>query len=401
MLKREYFLNFSIVIVILMFLMFSMIVAAEETIKIGVVGPRTGAAAATGKSFEEGIELALDYINNVKGGVLGKKVEVVFEDTAGVPEKAASGIEKLITRDKVSTIVGFSHSSCALAGIEVANRYKVPLIIAEAWVDEITSKGYKWVFRAGPCNSGVVDNIIQWIEAEGFNKVVIVAENTDWGLGIKKLSEEGLKQKGIAFESVITERENQEYYTELTKIKAYSPDLVLAFIYGFGVHYFIAQANEIGLSPGEALILEGAGPPSLWPQFWENVGEAGELECFVSAMHPEVELTELAKTFREEYVKKFKKDPTDYKSRSIYNVLLIAADAINKAGSTDSDAIVTALEKTELEVTSGVVKFGLELGSFKYHQWQPPMLIVQWQNREQQVVFPKEAATGELKKGNK
>ncbi len=70
---------------LMMFLMGSF-AWAQETIKIGVVGPRTGPAAATGKAFEEGIAIALDHIN-AKGGVLGKKVEVVFEDTGGVPEK--------------------------------------------------------------------------------------------------------------------------------------------------------------------------------------------------------------------------------------------------------------------------------------------------------------------------
>jgi len=123
--------------------------AADDTIKIGVVGPRTGPAAATGKAFEEGIAVALDMVNAPGKGVLGKKLEVVFEDTAGDPEKAASGIEKLITRDKVAMVVGESHSSAALAEIDVANRLKVPLIIAEAWHDDITAKGYKYVFRAG------------------------------------------------------------------------------------------------------------------------------------------------------------------------------------------------------------------------------------------------------------
>ncbi len=129
---------------------------AADTIKIGVVGPRTGPAAATGKAFEEGIAIALDHIN-AKGGVMGKKLEVVFEDTGGVPEKAASALERLATREKVGVVVGESHSSSALAEIEVANRYKIPLIIAEAWHDDITKKGYKYVFRAGPANSGVVD----------------------------------------------------------------------------------------------------------------------------------------------------------------------------------------------------------------------------------------------------
>jgi branched-chain amino acid transport system substrate-binding protein len=371
---------------------------AEDTIKVGVVGPRTGSAAATGTAFDEGIALALERIN-AKGGVLGKKLEVVFEDTAGDPQKAASGLEKLITKDKVVMAMGESHSSAALAEIDVADRYKLPLIIAEAWHDDITKKNIKYVFRAGPSNSGVVDDaILGFIKANGFKRVAIVAENTDWGLGIKDLAEAGLKAAGVATEVFITERQSQDHYTELNKIKNFKPDLVLAFVYGFGVHYLIAQSNEVGLVPQTALLLEGAGPPSLWPDFWKNVGDAGNLELFVSSMHKDVMLTPVAKEFQDAYVKKFGKEPTDYKSRSMFNTLLIAADAINRAGSTDPDKLVEALEKTDLTVCSGQVKFGTEKGSYRYHQWQPPMLIIQWQDKKQVVVYPKEAATGQLQK---
>ncbi len=372
--------------------------AAEDTIKIGVVGPRTGGAAATGKAFEEGIALALDKINGA-GGAMGKKVEVIFEDTAGDPAKAASGIEKLITKDKVVMVLGESHSSAALAEIDVANRNKVPLIIAEAWHDDITKKNYPYVFRAGPCNSGVVnDSIIGFVKKYGFKRVAIFAENTDWGLGIKDLAEQGLKKAGVEFTTIITERKSQDHYAELNKVKKFKPDLILAFVYGFGVHYLIAQAGEVGIVPSQALLLEGAGPPSLWPEFWKTVGQYGNLELFVSRMHEKVMLTAVAKEYDQNYRKKFGKAPTDYKSRSIYDVILIAADALKRANSTDSEKLVKALEGTKLEVGSGTVQFGTEKGTYAYHQWQPPMLIIQWQDKKQVVVYPIDAKTGDLKK---
>lgn len=370
----------------------------QDTIKIGVVGPRTGPAAATGKAFEEGIAIALDHIN-AKGGVLGKRIEVIFEDTGGVPEKAASAFEKLATREKVPIVVGESHSSSALAEIEVANRYKIPFIICEAWHDDITKKNYKWVFRAGPVNSGVVDfYIAPFVKENGFKKVAIVRENSDWGVGIAERTEYNMKNLGLPFMTLKVERESKDFYTELTKLKGEKPDIILAYIYGTGLHFFVAQANEVGLSP-KSLILDGAGPPSLWDSFWKNVGKAGELELFISSMHEKVHLTPTSRKFWEDYKKKFGKDPSDYKTRSIYNVVLIAADAINRAKSTNNEALVEALEKTNLEVTTGIVKFGLKQGTYEYHQWMPPMLVVQWQDQKQVVVFPKEAATGELKRG--
>lgn len=370
---------------------------AADTIKIGVVGPRTGGAAATGKAFEEGIQLATAYVN-AQGGVLGKNLEIVFEDTAGAPDKAASGFERLVTRDKVVMVLGESHSSAALAEIEVAKRLKVPFIVVEAWADPITAKNYKYVFRAGPSNSGVVGNTIaQWVGFQQFKKAYIVAENTDWGLGIGKLCEAALEKAGVDFRTLTTERKSQDHYMELNKIKAFDPDVVLAFVYGTGLHYFVAQAGEINLTP-KAIILDGAGPPSLWPDYWKNVGDYGNLECFVSSMHKDVELTELATYFRKAYVKAFGKQPTDYKSRSIFDSILIAADALNKAGDTNADNIVTALEKTDLTVTRGKVSFGTEKGSAAYHHWMPPMLVIQWQDKNQVVLYPPEGATGKLKR---
>lgn len=370
---------------------------AADAVKIGVVGPRTGTAAATGKSFEEGIKLATDFIN-AKGGVLGKNLEVVFEDTAGAPDKAASGFERLVMRDKVAMVVGESHSSAALAEIEVANRMKVPFIVAEAWADPITAKNYKYVFRAGPSNSGVVNHTVaKWVTYEKFKKAYIVAENTDWGLGIAKLCKKALDKAGVQYKSIVTERKSQDHYTELSKIKAFDPDIILAFVYGNGLHYFVAQAGELKVTP-KAIILDGAGPPSLWPSFWKNVGDYGNLECFVSSMHEDVELTQLATDFRKAYVKAFGKQPSDYKSRSIFDAILIAANAVNQAGSTDPDKIVDALENTDLVVTRGGVNFGTEKGGPSYHHWMPPMLVIQWQDKKQVVLYPPEGATGKLKR---
>lgn len=387
--------NRSIAVVTVALLLICGSAWAQETIKVGVVGPRTGPAAATGAAFDEGIKLATDYVNS-KGGVMGKKLEIVFEDTAGAPDKAASGFERLVTRDKVVMVLGESHSSSALAQIEVANRLKVPFVVAEAWADEVTSKNYPYVFRAGPSNSGVVQqSIAKWVQAEKFKKAFIIAENTDWGIGIGKLTEKALEKVGIPFESMITERNSQDHYVELTKIKAYQPDVILAYIYGVGLHYFVAQAGETGVSP-KAVILDGAGPPSLWPDFWKNVGDYGNLECFVSSMHEKVELTDLAKYYREAYTKAYGKAPTDYKSRSIFDAVLIAADAINRAKSTDAAKLIDALEKTNLKTTRGMAKFGTQKGGTEYHQWDPPMLVIQWQNKQQVVLYPPEGATGKL-----
>jgi len=80
----------------------------------------------------------------------------------------------------------------------------------------------------------VLQTIAKWVQSEKFKKVFIIAENTDWGIGIGKLTENAMAKAGISYESMITERNSQDHYVELTKIKAYKPDVILAYIYGSG-----------------------------------------------------------------------------------------------------------------------------------------------------------------------
>ena len=79
-----------------------------------------------------------------------------------------------------------------------------------------------------------MQTIAKWVQHEKFKKAFIIAENTDWGIGIGKLTENAMAKAGVQFESMITERNSQDHYVELTKIKAFKPDVILAYIYGVG-----------------------------------------------------------------------------------------------------------------------------------------------------------------------
>ena len=367
---------------------------------IGFVGPKTGSAAATGAAFQEGIDLALDALKD-KGGEYAK-ISLISEDTSGVPEKAAAAFEKLATKDKVSMIVGESHSSCALAEIELAERHQVPFMVIEAWADSILEKGYSMVFREGPSNSAVVEKTLSRFiagkdGAPKFNNVLIVAENSDWGKGISGLTSKALDEAKIQYSVIQIDNKAKDFYNELNQVKAKKPDLIVAFIYSFALHTFVAQAKETGVTPG-ALILDGAGPPSLWPEFWGNVKAAGQNELHLTSMHESVQPTPEAKLFWSRYQKKFGKAPSDYKSRSAYTAILLAADAIVSAAKKkpqfSSSELVTSLEKIKFKAPTGTVEFGSKKGAPGYHQWNPPMLIGQWQDQKQVIVFPKKLASG-------
>ena len=113
--------------------------AAQETIKVGLIDPLTGNASFYGQSLQKGAQLAFEEAN-ARGGVLGKKLELISEDDRCVPADGTSAAIKLITRDNVAAILGTFCSSVSLAVGDVVRRYGVPQIITSAIADAITEK---------------------------------------------------------------------------------------------------------------------------------------------------------------------------------------------------------------------------------------------------------------------
>ena len=123
--------------------------AAQDTIKIGFPMPLSGPAAVYGVPVTKGAEMAVQEIN-AKGGVLGRPIQVIFEDTRGQPEEGTAAAEKLISDEHVVAITGEFHSSVFLAEMEVAHNAGIPIIAVDEWALKITAKGYPEVFRVAP-----------------------------------------------------------------------------------------------------------------------------------------------------------------------------------------------------------------------------------------------------------
>src|ERR1700744_5668975 len=135
--------------------------AYAETIKIGVNEPLTGAFAASGTYVVNGAKIAADEIN-AKGGLLGKKVELVIEDNKSNPTEAASVAEKLITDDKVPVMMGAWGSSLTLAVMPKLMQYKLPMVVETSSSSKITTSGNPYIFRISPPSS---------VEADAFRSI--------------------------------------------------------------------------------------------------------------------------------------------------------------------------------------------------------------------------------------
>src|ERR671937_3247613 len=157
--------------------------AAAQDIKIGVIQPLTGAFAASGNYVANGAKIAADEIN-AKGGVLGKKLELVIEDNKSNPTEAAAVAEKLIVRDKVPVLMGAWGSSFTLAVMPKLMEYKVPMLVEPSSAGKITPSGNPYIFRISPPSA---------VEAVAFSKIVdqlkigkadLLVVNKDLGRGV-------------------------------------------------------------------------------------------------------------------------------------------------------------------------------------------------------------------------
>jgi branched-chain amino acid transport system substrate-binding protein len=195
---------------------------AGEAVKLGVLMPTSGVLAYDGGLTIEGIRLAADEIN-AGGGIDGRiKIELVVEDSAGVPATSVAAITKLVGIHKVSAVVGDFASSCTLAAMEVAKRERVPLVTPISLAPKITQSGNEWVFRACDNSEMIANAFTKYaVRDKKISRWAFIAVNTDYGRGSVDAFSKKIKELGG--EIKLVEYFNQgetDYYAILTKLQA-------------------------------------------------------------------------------------------------------------------------------------------------------------------------------------
>ena len=345
--------------------------AAQEPIAIGIsIAQSPPGSVVQGTQVKDGVEIVKDMIN-AKGGVLGRPINLVYEDNQGVPEKGRAAAEKLITRDKVVAITGGHQSSVCLAEIEVAHRYGVPYINTNCWSDDIRKKGYPEVFNPSNYNSRVAQAMAETIAALGVKSVVAFCENTDYGIGQAKALGEFLKQKApqVQYKYETLDRSSKDFTPAVLALRANPPDMIAEMMLPPAAYILMNQLYEQGVAPSaKTWFYDGAGI-SDYPDFWQNVKDAGKYMISFGLYHPLMNVPPLGKEVAAEYQKRTKNEPNRLIFQSADSLLLIV-DAIKEAKSTDPKAIEKAL---------ATMKFQGVRGPFQFSQAKdPPYAYQQW-----------------------
>jgi ABC-type branched-subunit amino acid transport system substrate-binding protein len=342
---------------------------AAEPIVIGVsIAQSPPGSVVQGTQVKDGVEIVVKMLND-KGGVLGRPLKVVYEDNQGIPEKGRAATEKLITRDKVVAVTGGHQSSVCLAEIEVAHRYKTPYVNTNCWSDDVRAKGYPEVFNPGNYNTRVSSAMAETIAALKVKSVVAFAENTDYGIGQAKLLGEFLKKVApqTQYKYVALDRAGKDFTPAVLPLRASPPELVVNIMLPPAAYILMNQLYEQGVAPSaKTAFYDGAGIAD-YPDFWQNVKEAGKYMLAFGLYHPAMPMPALGKEVGDIYQKQAKTEPNRLIFQAADSVLLIAR-AIEQAKSTDGAAIIKALQGIQFEGVRGKFSFSQEAG-YKYQQW--------------------------------
>ena len=361
---------------------------AADGIKVGVLLPLTGSQAKFGEIEKRSYEMAAAEIN-AKGGVNGKKIELLFEDDTGKPDVGRSGVEKLISREKVPVITGGYSSSVTAAAAPVAQQFKVPFVICTGSADDVTEKGYDYVFRVNPPASEYPNAVKSFLHEVGkdVKTIALLYENSAFGqsssksfeadavaLGLKIVVKEGYQAGAIDFKPI------------LTKVKAANPDMIYMVSYVMDASLLMRQSKELRINPK---MFVGGGAGFTLPEFAKSAGDASDgvysATLWVDTL-PFPGAKEYASNFRKKYGSE-----TEYHGAEAYAAMYVVADALKRAKSITPRDVRDALVKTDLKTAFGPVKF-ISYGK-KTQQNKLDTYLVQWQKGNLEAVWPKGVAT--------
>jgi len=361
---------------------------AAETVKVGVLLPLTGSQAKFGEIEKRSMEMATEEIN-AKGGVNGKQIELLFEDDTGKPDVGRSGIEKLISRENVPVITGGYSSSVTAAAAPVAQQFKVPFVICTGSADDITEKGYDYIFRINPPASEYPNAVKTFLQevAKDTKTIALLYENSSFGqsssksfeklaaeLGLKIVVKEGYQAGAIDFKPI------------LTKVKAANPDMIYMVSYVMDASLLMRQSKELHINPK---MFVGGGAGFTLPEFAKSAGDASD-GVYSATLWVETLPFPGAKEYFKNFQKRYGAD-TEYHGAEAYAAIYVVADALRRAKSITPKDVRDALTRTDMKTAFGPVKF-VSYGK-KTQQNKVDTYMVQWQKGELEAVWPTSAAT--------
>ena len=349
---------------------------AADPIKIGVYLPLTGQNAFGGQLELEGIQLA----HKLKPTVLDRPVELVVVDNKSDKVEAANAVKRLTEHEKVLAIIGTYGSSLAMAGGEVAERAKVP-VIGTSCTNPLVTQGKKYYFRAcfiDPYQGAAAATYAY--KNLGYKKAAVLTDvANDYAVGLSNFFKKTFKKIGGELVADMKYSSgDQDFTAQLTELISKKPDIVFMPAYFAEGAIIMKQARELGAT----FVLMG-GDAMDNPDTVKIAGKAAE--GFMQTAFPYdmtmKDMNDQAKAFTEAWKKNFPNKDPNVNSALGYNCYNIILDALTRAGKADTEALTAALAATKnLPTALGVLSIN------ETHDAEMPVGIIKYMDGKRKYI---------------
>jgi branched-chain amino acid transport system substrate-binding protein len=329
----------------------------SKTIKVGVNLELSGGVASYGESLENGVDIAVDEINKA-GGVKGKKLELIKVDNKSEAAEATNGIIKLTSQDKVTAIIGAATSGNTVAQAQIANDTKTILLTPSGTSPNVTvgddGKLNEFVFRTSYIDpfQGIVAGNFAAKELNLKNAAIFADSASDYAKGLAASFKDTFEKDGgkvVAEEAYVAK--DTDFRATLTRIKSKNPEFIFIPGYYEEVGLIVKQARELGIT----VPLMGADG---WdsPKLVELAGAKALNNTFITNHYTSGDPDKTIQKFVTTYKEKFNGESPNAFNALGYDTVYLLADAIKRAGGTDTAKIKDALEQTkDLSLITGKI----------------------------------------------
>jgi branched-chain amino acid transport system substrate-binding protein len=381
----------------LMALVVAPVTEAQPPIRIGASLSQTGPYATPAQNQLRGYRLCVKHANE-KGGVLGRRIELIVEDDQSKPSTAVAIYEKLITQDKVDAILGPYYAPVIEAVADVSEKYRMPMVSPAGATTSIHKKGRRFVFMMFSPGEVYMEGLLDMAAKRGLKTAALIYEDTIFPKGVAQGTLELAKKRGLSV--VLLEAyppRTTDFSAILTKVRTANPDVLAAGTYFEDAVAITRQLRDVNVNPKMFAVTVGGD----FPQFHQTLGRAAEF--VYGPAQWEAELVTLragglipiarqypgAREFVESYRKEFPGAELSYHSASGYGGCQVFIEAVRRASSLDSEKVRDAILTMDLNTVFGAFKVdkdGIQIA----HK----MVMFQWQDGKKVIVWPEELAPG-------
>jgi branched-chain amino acid transport system substrate-binding protein len=375
---------------------------AADPIKIGVIAETS---AISGVGIPNAAKMAAEEINKA-GGVNGRMIEIVDYDDHSSAVDAVRAFQRAAQQDKVSAVIASYISEVVLALEPWAGRLKMPLITPGAASDEITKRVHddydhmKYVFHGYLASTQIADIACEASKSLLVNDLhmktaVVMSEDAAWTIPLdaeylKCLPASGLK----VVDHIRLSPDTTDFTPIFNRIEGEKPDVIVTGLSHVGVQPTVQWQQQQVPMP-----MYGISSQATNATFWKDTNGATDGVIFNMVAAPDVAVTPKTIPFAKAYEAKYGSLP-GYAAYQSYDEVFMWADAIRKAGGTDPDKMVAAMEKTDYVGTIGRVTFLPKTDTFAHGmrigEGYITGLMVQWQKGNPVTVWPANVATGKM-----